>query len=229
MKVKRRCLSIPGIMKFAQHHYRDESGAGAGPGGRPVATRSIWLGVAAFLVLGFAQAQAQVSMFLRIGGAPASIGSTQSAPLIPGSSTDAQYPQWINVLSMSHGISLPVSGTSVGPSQFSDLSLMKTMDLSSPSLELLVNGSNSGLPVSMPIDNVTLDFRVGGTTPIVFYRVQLQQVFVTSYQVSGASDVPTESLSFKFARIQWTYVPYSNGKAGTPITKGWDLTKNAAF
>jgi len=73
---------------------------------------------------------------------------------------------------MSHGIILPVvlNGAN-GISQHADVTLSKQLDKASPSLNLLVNGAATGLPVNLPIDFVTIDFRKTGTTPVVFYRM----------------------------------------------------------
>lgn len=192
---------------------------------------------AALLVVGLS-AQA-VDIFMRIGGAPATIGNNQTAPLLPGESTDPQYPSWNYVLGMSHGITLPVTvpiggGTTVGTNQHAEVNLTKLTDRSTPSLNLLVNGVATGLPVSLPIDYVTIDFRDGisggSSSGIVFYRMVLENVYVTSVQVSGGTgSAPAESINLKYERIRWTFVPYAGGKAGTAVTKGWDLIKNGPY
>ncbi len=172
---------------------------------------------------------------MRIGGAPTTIGATQSTPLLPGESTDTQYPNWINVLGMTHGVMLPVNipiggGTTVGTNQHAEVIVNKPTDKSTPSLNLLVNGVATGLPVSLPIDYVTIDFRVGGLGSIVFYRMALENVYLTSVQVSGGTgSAPAEAINLKYERIRWTFVPYASGKAGPAVTKGWDLIKNGPY
>ena len=168
---------------------------------------------------------------MRIGGQATTMGSTQTAPTLAGESTDPQYTNWIPVLSMSHGISRTViigGGGGGGVPNHQDVSLMKLLDKASPSINLLVNGATA--TVSQPIDYVTIDFRKNGTTE-VFYRIELQGVYLTSVQISGASGggLPAESLSLQYTRIRWSYVQYVGGKAQTPITKGWDLSKNGPF
>lgn len=168
-------------------------------------------------------------IFMRIGGPAAPMGGPQTAPTLAGESTDAQYTNWIPVLSMSHGVSRAVTlggGSSVPNHQ--DVSLLKVTDKTTPSINLLVNGATA--TVSQPIDFVTIDFRTSGTSN-VFYRVELRDVYITSAQTSGSSGggVPSESLSLLYTRIRWSYVQYVGGKAQTPITKGWDVAKNAPF
>ncbi len=199
--------------------------------------RSVWTGRLLACLAGLfgivMTGQAQVSIYMGIGGAPGAMGATQVAPTLPGESTDIQYPKWVPVLSVQHGMTLPATnspgGTTTGISQHSDVSVQKNLDSTSPSLNLLVNGVTTGLPVIKPIDYVTIDFRTAGATPIVFYRMELYNVTITSVSVSSGGDVPMESVSLKYQRIRWSYRTYANGKAGPTQTTGWDLIKNTSF
>lgn len=188
-------------------------------------------GCVAALLIAVCSASAQ-DIFMRIGGQAAAMGSTQTAPTLAGESTDLQYTNWIPVLSMSHGISRSVTigggGTTGGLPNHSDVSLTKMLDKTTPSLNLLVNGVTA--TVTQPIDYVTIDFRKSGTTQ-VYYRIELQGVYLTSASISGSAGggLPSESVTLTYTRIKWSYVPYVNGKAQTPITKGWDLAKNVAI
>ncbi len=186
--------------------------------------------IAAILVAALS-AQAQ-DIFLRIGGQAAAMGQNQPAPALPGESIDSQYTNWIPVLSLSHGISrtVTVGGGGGGGSipNHQDVNLAKLLDKTTPSINLLVNGATA--TVSQPIDYVTIDFRKSGTTE-VFYRIELQGVSFTSVQIGGSAGggLPAESVSLVYTRIRWSYVQYVGGKAQTPITKGWDLSKNGPF
>jgi len=172
-------------------------------------------------------------IFMRIGGQAAAMGQTQTAPTLAGESTDPQYPSWTPVFSMSHGVSRPVTmvGTNVssGNPSHSSFNLMKQLDKATPSINLLVNGATA--TVSQPIDYVTIDFRNTGATTNVFYRIELQGVYLESVQISGSSGggVPPESVSLAYTKIKWSYVPYVSGKAQTTITSGWDLSTGKSF
>ena len=183
--------------------------------------------IAAMLVTALS-VQAQ-DIFMRIGGQAAAMGSQQTAPTLAGESADPQYTNWIPVLAMSHGVSTTVTlgGGSAAPIH-SDVSLMKELDKTTPSINLLVSGVAA--TVSLPIDYVTIDFRTTGTTS-VFYRMELQGVSLTSAQISGSGGggMPTESVTLQYTKIRWSYVQYLNGKAQPPITKGWDLSIGKAF
>lgn len=172
--------------------------------------------------------QAQ-DIYMRIGGPATTMGSIQSTPTLAGESTDAQYPNWITVLSMSHGVSRAVtSGGGAATPNHSDVSLMKLLDKATPSINLLVNGVTA--TVSQPIDYVTIDFRKTGTSE-VYYRIELQNVSVTSAQISGSDGggTPSESVSLFYTKIRWSYVKYLNGKAQTQVTTGWDVAAGKAF
>ena len=193
-----------------------------------------WLriGCLAWLCFAALSAQAGFDIFMRIGGQAAPMNTTQSAPLVPGTSADPQYPNWMPVFSFSHGVSLSVYGTNVdSKSDHQNVAMQRALDIASPSLNLLVNGNATGLPVSLPIDYVTIDLRTTGGSN-VFYRVELQKVYLTSVQLSGSAGgdaAPTESVTLTYQQIRWTYVPFTNGKAGTAVTKGWDTIKNMPF
>jgi type VI secretion system secreted protein Hcp len=57
-------------------------------------------------------------------------------------------------------------------------------------------------------------------------RIQLEDTLVTSYQIggSGGDIVPTDSFSLNFSKIEFEYTPHKDGKAGSPIKTGYDLT-----
>jgi type VI secretion system Hcp family effector len=180
-------------------------------------------GCIAMMLAAAISARGSVEIFMRIGGQAAAMGQIQTAPVLASESTDPQYPNWIQVLSMSHG----VSNAGQKPSH-QDLSYMKLMDKTTPSMCLLVNATNITATVTQPIDYVTLDFRQTGTTN-VFYRMELQGVNLSSEQISASSEVPSESVSLRYTKIRWSYVPYVSGKAGTPITTGWDVVAGKAY
>ena len=212
----------------AHRELRQVAPAGASP------TRSahllLWMGCVALLLSAPLATQAQ-EMFMRIGGQAQPMGQTQTAPTLAGESLDSQYTNWIPVLSMSHGVSRPITftGGTVTPNH-TDVSFVKQLDKTTPSINLLVNGSVSGTGVTMPIDFVTIDFRTIGTTN-VYYRMEMQGVYLTSAQIgaAGGTGMPAESVSLTYSRIRWSYVQYLGGKAQTPITKGWDLSKNGPY
>ena len=155
----------------------------------------------------------------------------QTAPLLQGDSVDAQYPKWIQLTSVQmgagRGISLGGGTVSASDPSLSEVTISKMTDSTTPSLFVLCCGGTA--TVSQPINYVTIDFRKTGSSQ-VFYRLQLQNVYVSGASTSGGGDIPSESLSLFYTKISWSYVtfdPYS--KTQSTVTKGWDAVKNAAF
>ena len=59
----------------------------------------------------------------------------------------------------------------------------------------------------------------------------MTDAIITNYSVSGgAGDIPSESISFNYAKITWNYLPQKEGGGGKEGNKesGWDLFKNEA-
>jgi type VI secretion system secreted protein Hcp len=143
---------------------------------------------------------------------------------IDGESTDAQHPREIVILSFSHGISnTPVAGGGgTGKASFSDLSLTKTIDKSSPQLFLhCAQGKH--------IPSAILTLRKAGGNGIEFYTITLTDVLISSVQNGGSSGgaLPVETLSLNFTKIEWRYVPEdASGGTGTPVTTSWNLATN---
>jgi type VI secretion system secreted protein Hcp len=129
---------------------------------------------------------------------------------------------WVNawgILSFSAGVSNPTSidASGVHPSghpNFQDLSVMKLLDKASVmSLQRLATGNH--------FDTVTLSCVNHATNALVF-EIKLEQVYFSSISHSGSAggdDRPTESVSFAYAKITWTYYP----PTGSPITAFFDL------
>jgi len=180
-------------------------------------------GCVALMLVAPVSVRGGMEIFMRIGGQAAAMGSQQTTPTLASESTDPQYPNWIWVMSMSHGVSNPG-----GKPNHQDLSFTKVMDRTTPSMCLLVNSSNITATVTQPIDYVTLDFRQSGTTN-VFYRMELQGVRLSSEQIGasgGGGDRPVESVSLVYTKIRWSYLPNATGKA---ITTGWDVGAGKAY
>lgn len=173
-----------------------------------------------------------VDIFMSIGGQPAPMNSNpQTAPLLTGDSTDAQYPKWIKIssaqLGVGRGVGLSGSTVTTSAPSVSEVVVTKVTDSTTPSLYTLTCGGTAA--VTQPIDYVTIDFRKTGTTQ-VFYRLQMQNVYFSGMSSSSGGDVPSESLSIYFTRVSWSYVTFDQyGKALSTVTKGWDVIKNAGF
>jgi len=125
---------------------------------------------------------------------------------IKGESAASKHKDEIELLSWSWGASNPTTivgaGMSAGKVSMSDLSFTKRVDKSSPKLlELCVTGKH--------VDDATLycSKQTGGKTPDDFLTIKLSEVYVSSFQVGGASgeDVGSESLSLTYGKINYDY------------------------
>ena len=100
-----------------------------------------------------------------------------------------------------------------------DFTFEKPLDKSSPKLaEACAKGE--------PIPEVHLTCRKAGSTN-EYLNVKFTLVVITSYQIGGscnaANPIPTESVSFKYETIKWTYEPQdANGNpTGPQVTGSW--------
>ena len=129
---------------------------------------------------------------------------------IPGESQDPSHVGQIGVLSWSWGMSRAApTGTTNPKPNVSEFSIFKDVDLASaPLMRACLGGTviKSGLFVGA---------KVGSDFPnSPFLQMNFQQLRVTSVQDSGSSEVPSESVSFSFGIVTFTYTP--TDPAGTP-------------
>jgi len=165
------------------------------------------------------RSSAAVDMFLKLADSRGTI-------LIQGESLDKQHPDEIVLSSFSQGVSVPISnpvgggGTGAGKASFSELSVAKLLDKASP---LLYSYAAQG----RRIPTVVLTVRKSGEKPVEFYRITLTDVLISSVQTGGGGDVPSESLSLNFTKIEWRYTPQkADGSPDAPVIATWDLAAN---
>lgn len=144
---------------------------------------------------------------------------------IPGESKDKSHSNEIDILSILWSNAVQSSRTGApGKASPSDLlSVTKSIDKATPKLfEALATGKH--------IDEATLVVRKAGSTPVEYLKYTLQDVMVTSYSTSGSDDIPTESISFNYGRIEVQYTELNaDGTPGKVTVRGWDYTKKQAY
>lgn len=137
------------------------------------------------------------------------------------SKTDA-----IDVLSFSFGASqtatygVGASGmeSKAGRADFSNLSIMKVLDKTSPLLFEACIKANV-------LKKITLfyDKPVGGKQAD-YFKITLADAIVTSQQLSGSSENPTESVSFAFQSVEVAYAAEKDdGTIDSFVPKGFSL------
>jgi len=139
---------------------------------------------------------------------------------VPGEST--AVPNGIDLFAFSWGLqNTPRTGEGGGAisrPQFNEFSITKRLDKSSP---LLMLGSAQGTHYA----NATISCRkVSADRAQEYLRYTLSDVLVASYQSSASNEVPTDSISFNFSRVEFTYRPQNpDGSLGPPVTVCFDV------
>ncbi len=151
-----------------------------------------------------------------------------------GESTEAKHKEWIEVLSFSFGVSQPSSaisapraGTVAEKATFSNFTIAKRLDKSSPVL-MLMCASGQRIP------SVTIEFQRPEGARLHISRIKMEDVLVSSVKPGGSArgaDVfPMEEVSLNFSKIEWTYTPQKeDGTQDLSVRGGWDLAGNIKF
>jgi type VI secretion system secreted protein Hcp len=153
-----------------------------------------------------------VDVFLKIDG-------------IPGESADGKHKDEIDILSWSWGASQTGTmafggGGGAGKVNFSDISFMKRFDKSSPNLW---QNCASGKHIAKAI----LYCRKAGEKQQEYLQITFTDLLVSSVQVSGAGEEPTENVSLNFSKVEMEYKPQdAKGNLGGGVKFGWDIKKN---
>jgi type VI secretion system secreted protein Hcp len=148
---------------------------------------------------------------------------------IEGEAQDSDYEGKIEILSVSLGASNTSSyGSGTGPSvakgNIQPINFTKYTDKASVELfKRAVTGK--------PIDSGKLTLlKLSGDTKIPYYKVDMTNVVVTSFQTaaSGDGNLPMESFSLSFVEVQLVYQPQGNegDPAGNKDFK-WNLQKSS--
>ncbi len=152
---------------------------------------------------------------------------------IKGECIDAEHKGWVNLLSVSQGMSRPVKAGHSGSTRqrasvdVGDLVCVKEMDASSPKLQQAIcTGKN------YPEVELHLVTSVGGEKREKYYQIKLYNAVVVSYDVSGSTAdgaVPTDSFSLNFEKIEWTYYCRGQNFAGSgQIDASWKVGEGTA-
>jgi type VI secretion system secreted protein Hcp len=103
---------------------------------------------------------------------------------------------------------------------------MKVLDATSP---LLFNYISSGTIISKVY---ILYDKPAGTNAAVqqdYFRIFLADAMITSLQLSGSNDNPSESVSFAFQSVEIAYkAEQDDGTLAAAVPKGYDLETLAA-
>jgi type VI secretion system secreted protein Hcp len=146
---------------------------------------------------------------------------------INGEATDQNHKNEISVLSWSWGASQTSTvsgggGSGAGKANLADLHIVKSYDAASvPLFKSLLAGKHIANGVLTANKTGSDD----GGKP--FLKVTLTELFVTSVQASGSSEVPTESVSFSYATVKVEYSKQNDqGVLATAGSVTYDVKQN---
>jgi type VI secretion system secreted protein Hcp len=134
---------------------------------------------------------------------------------------------YIDILSFSFGASntstygVGASGleAKAGRVNFTDLTIMKVLDKTSP---ILAQHCWSGDILKKVI---LLYDKPVGDAQADYFRIYLQDGLITSIQNSGSNENPTESVSFAFQKVEVAYkAENDDGTLAGAVPKGFDLS-----
>jgi type VI secretion system secreted protein Hcp len=160
---------------------------------------------------------AAVDYFLKIEG-------------IQGESPDAKHKDEIQVLSFSFGASQGGTmafggGGGAGKVQMQDFHFMMNVNKASPKL-FLACATGEHIPTAL------LTCRKAGKDQQEYLKVKFYELLISSYQTNGdgqSNHLPTDSISFNFAKIEWDYqIQDETGKIKPAAKVGYDLKKMQA-
>lgn len=145
-------------------------------------------------------------------------------PGVPGESTDATHVAWIDAYALSSGIS-----AAGAVSSFGDVSVLKGTDKSSPLLD-------DAIARGLTYTTVTIEVCRDTSPEQCYYKVELTNAKVTGIDLSGSACVgsgactpsQTESVSFSYTKIKWTYTPWTGGSPGPQVMKCFDVAARMA-
>ena len=143
----------------------------------------------------------------------------------PGESSKKGHEGQIDIVSFSFGATQSGSfarggaGGGSGKAEFQDISIVKEVDKASPKLfQACAAGTH--------FQKATIYVRKAGDRPLEYYKVEMQDLIVSSVQNSGAAsgDNVMESVTMNCAVINFTYVEQdAKGGAGATVTAGFDV------
>jgi type VI secretion system secreted protein Hcp len=145
---------------------------------------------------------------------------------IDGECTDRQHNGWIEVLDFDFCIAQKVSstasssgGASAERADFSEFTITKMLDKSSPLLSLACAEGRH-------IDTIEIELWRAGKVKYMAYR--LTNCLISSVSTHGQGEFPEEEVALDVGRFEIVYTQQSRntGRAFGQVAGGWDRTKN---
>ncbi len=149
---------------------------------------------------------------------------------IKGESADAKHKDEIDVESWTWGEThagalAPGGGGGAGKVSMQDFQFVMSLNRASPTLM-------KACATGQHIKTATLAGRKAGKGQQEYLTFKFHDVLISSFQTSGSEElpVPTDSVSFNFAKLEVEYKPQkADGSLGAPVAFRYDLKANKTF
>lgn len=146
---------------------------------------------------------------------------------IPGESEDKDHKGWFDLLHFDLGVTNSGSmafggGGGTGQASFGDIPITTYVGKSSPEI-FLKCATGKHFP------KAEILCRKAGDQPMDYMKIELTDVMITSYRVNPGhgSDLPTESWSLDYAKIDYSYQAQGpDGKGLGWVKKGYNVKTN---
>lgn len=122
---------------------------------------------------------------------------------VTGEASDTDHKGEIEVVSWSWGMQAPASlatGQAAGKATISELHIVKRVDQSSPTLMNFLRGNKV-------ITQAQLTVRKSGEKPLEYFKIELENVRVTSMKTESADAELVETLTLGFVKVRVSYIP----------------------
>jgi len=148
---------------------------------------------------------------------------------IPGESTDEKHKDWIEIMSFSSGVAQMGGGdrstggaATGGRCSHQDISIVKTMDKATPTLNLFCCEGKH-------IPKVVIELCRATGKKEKYMEYKMEDAIISSVSVGGGGGgLPTESVTFNYGKLTWNYIQ-TDHKTGEPkgnVEKYWSLIEN---
>lgn len=147
---------------------------------------------------------------------------------IEGESTDSKHSGWIEIATYSHHIiqkssatASSVGGASAERADFGDFVFTKMVDKSSPKIAIACAAGTH-------INKVIVEICRAGGEKLNYMTYELTNCIISGYSAAGGSNVPAESVTINFGKINIIYTQQKRqgGGAAGNVPAGWDLQRN---
>jgi type VI secretion system secreted protein Hcp len=151
---------------------------------------------------------------------------------VPGESQDDKHKEWIELHSFSMGVTQIVGGqrsttgaASAGRCDHADLAVVKSLDKTTPKLNLFCSNGTHIKKVEMELCRATGDKQL-------YYKVTLSDCLITSVRPGGSAKggetVPMEEVTINYGEVNWEYTQtdHKTGKPAGKVAAKWSLVQN---